>query len=307
MTRDRLAWIAVATLVASSSAALAQPTPAFKYATAEEAAALEKAKEVKWEAAAQGGLILTTGNSRVTTFAAGLSASRKAQKNKLSLEAGGAYARSSIFLGVDANGNGALSEDEIDRPSLTTTRSWMVKGRYDRFLTAKNALFVAAGLAADRPAGKELVGNGQLGYSRELYHHEAHTFMGEIGYDFTFEDLVVAGDGVAIHSIRAFTSYKGALSEDAAIDASVEGLFNMNKLDSAGGKIDAFGDNRLTSKLALTTKLSPKLSFRFAFEAKYDSAPSPRPPFAIPYEAGFVPLADELDTKAEATLIVTLL
>ncbi len=305
MTRERLAWIAAAIVTAASSASLAQPTPTFKYATAEEAAALEKAK-VKWEAAAQAGLIMSTGNSRITTFAAGLSASRKAEKNKLSLDAAAAYARSSIFLGVDDNGNGFLSEDEIDRPSLTTTRSWMVKGRYDRFLTAKSSLFVAAGIAADRPAGKELVGNGQLGYSRELYQHEEHTFIGEIGYDFTFEDLVI-GDGVAIHSIRGFAGYKGALSPDSAIDASVEGLFNVNTLDSAGGKIEAFGDDRITSKLALTTKLSPKLSFRFAFEARFDSAPAPRPPFGIPYEMGFVPLADELDTKAEATLIVTLL
>jgi hypothetical protein len=305
MTR-RLAWIAAATVTAASSASLAQPNPAFKYASAEEAAALEKEKEVKWEATAQAGLIMSTGNSRVTTFAAGISASRKAQKNKLSLDASAAYARSSIFLGVDEDGNGALSEDEIDRPSLTTTRSWSVKGRYDRFLTAKNALFLAAGLAADRPAGKELVGNAQAGYSRELYQHEEHTFLGEVGYDFTFEDLVV-GDGVAIHSIRGFAGYKGALSPDTAVDASVEGLFNMNSLDSAGGKIDAFGDDRITSKLSLTTKLSEKLSFRFAFEARYDSAPAPRPPFAIPYEMGFVPLADELDTKAEATLIVTLL
>ncbi|MDQ3368308.1 MAG: DUF481 domain-containing protein [Myxococcota bacterium] len=306
MTHDRLAWIALAIVMAASSAALAQPVPTFKYATAEEAAALEKEKEVKWEATAQAGLIMSTGNSRVTTFAAGLSASRKAQQNKLSLDAAAAYARSSIFLADDRNGNGVLSEDELDRPSITSTRSWMVKGRYDRFLTAKNALFVAAGVAADRPAGKELVGNGQAGYSRELYHHDEHTFLGELGYDFTYEDLVV-GDGVAIHSIRAFAGYKGALSPDSAVEASVEGLFNMNTLDSAGGQIDTFGDNRITSKLSLTTKLSQKLSFRFAFEARFDSAPAPRPPFAIPYEMGFVPLADELDTKAEATLIVTLL
>lgn len=293
-------------LALAGSTASAQPTPAFKYATAEERAALEKENAVKWEAAAQAGLILMTGNSRVTTFASGLTASRKDRSNKLTLDANAAYARSSIFLGFDANGNGALSSDEIDRDSQTTTRAWLLKGRYDRFLTAKNSLFVAAGVSADRPAGRELVGNGQLGYSRELYQSGPHTFIGEAGYDFTYEDLVV-GSGVAIHSMRGFGGYKGALSDDTAVDASVEGLFNMNSITNASGTFDAFEDNRINSKVALTTKLGTRLSFRFSFEAKFDSAPAPRPPLAIPYEPGFVPVAEELDTKAEATLIISLL
>jgi hypothetical protein len=227
----------------------------------------------------------------------------------VSFEAGAAYAKSSIFLGVDENGNGMLSEDEITRPSSVTTRSWMLKGRYDRFLTKKNALFISAGVAADKPAGKELVGNGQVGYSRELYHHDVHTFTGEGGYDLTYEDQLGSPDpeGFAIHSLRGFAAYKGALSDDTSVDASVEGLFNMNSLETGTGHVDSFDDRRWTGKLALSTKLSTKLAFRFAFEAKHDSAPAPRAPFAIPYEAPFVPVADKLDTKAEATLIVTLL
>jgi hypothetical protein len=286
--------------------AFAQPTPSFKYATADDVAAAEKAEKPKWEAGAQAGLILTTGNSRVTTFATGLTASRKAKRHKLSLEAGAAYAKSSIFLGVDEDGNGTLSPDEIERPSQVTTRSWMLKGRYDQYLTKKNALFLSAGVLADKPAGKELVGNAQAGYSRELYHHDVHTFTGEVGYDFSYEDQVI-GDGFGIHSLRGFVAYKGVLSDDTSVDATVEGLFNVNDLQTATGPVDAFDDQRYLGKLALSTKLSTKLAFRFSFEAKYDNAPAPRAPFAIPFEAGFVPVADKLDTKAEATLIVSLL
>jgi hypothetical protein len=289
------------------STASAQPNPTFKYATDDDRAAVEKADEAKWEASAQAGLILTTGNSRVTTFAAGLNASRKAKANKLSLEANTAYARSSIFLGVDRNGNGTLSPDEIDRPSTTTTKSWLLRGRYDRFLTDNNALFISAGVFADRPAGKELVGNGQLGYSRGLYKSGAHALVGEFGYDFTYEDQVAVGDAFAIHSMRGFVGYKGTFSEDTSLEGSVEALLNMNSLSTPAGEVDAFGDRRFIGKLALTTKLTEKLSFRFSFEAKHDSAPATRPALAIPYEDGFVPLADKLDTKAEATLIVALL
>lgn len=302
-----LSSVLVCAAIAAPAVAFAQPTPTFKYASADDAAAAEKAEDKpKWEASAQAGLILTTGNSRVTTFSTGLTASRKAKKNKLTLDASAAYAKSSIFLGVDEDGNGKIGPDEIDRPSSVTTRSWGLKGRYDRFLTTHNSLFVAAGIAADKPAGKELLGNGQAGYSRQLYAKDEHTFVGEVGYDFTYEDPVV-GEGYGIHSLRGFVGYTGALSEDTSVLASVEGLFNLNTEETAPNKPEAFHDRRFTGKLSLNTKLSSKIAFRFAFEAKHDSAPSPRAAFALPYEDGFTPLADKLDTKAEASLIVNLL
>lgn len=297
----------IATSLALAGNAGADPDPSFKYATADDRAALEKVDVVKWEAAMQAGLLLTTGNSRLTSFSAGLTASRKEKNNKLSLEADAAYGRSTILIGADANGNGALSPDEIDHISATTTKSWLLKGRYDRFLTENNSLFVAAGVSADRPAGKALIGNGQLGYSRQLYHSGPHTIVGEAGYDYTYEDLVAASSGVSIHSLRGFAGYKGALGDDTSVDLSVEGLFNINSVTKPTGTFDAFEDDRVNSKAALTTKLSTRLSLRFSFEAKYDRAPAPRPALAIPYEPGFVPAADKLDTKTEATLIVSLL
>ncbi len=280
--------------------------PKFMFGSKEEAAELTKADRVEWKLGAQGSLILSTGNSRVTTFGAGLSASRKANRNKFSLDAGVAYARSRIFLAADTDESDTIEEDEVRRPSQTTTRSWMVRGRYDRYLSAANALYGAAGVSADEPAGKELVGNGQVGYSRQVYQDSVHLALAEVGYDLTYEDQV-AGEGVAIHSLRVFAGYTAKLSADTGLEASVEALSNLNQLDTPGGDVSAFEDNRVNGKLSLTTKLFQNLSFRVAFEAHYDAAPAPRPPFATPYAEGFAPLADELDTRTEATLIVSFL
>ena len=285
--------------------------PKFMFGSKEEAAELTKADKVEWKLGAQGSLILSTGNSRVTTFGAGLSASRKANMNKFSLDAGVAYARSRIFLAADTDesgtaGSGTIEEDEVSRPSQTTTRSWMVRGRYDRYLSAANALYGAAGLLADEPAGKELVGNGQVGYSRQVYEDSVHVALAEVGYDLTYEDQV-SGAGVAIHSLRVFAGYTAKLSPDTGLAVSAEALSNLNQLDTPGGEVSAFEDNRVNGKLSLTTKLFGNLSFRVAFEAHYDNAPAPRPPFATPYAEGFTPLADELDTRTEATLIVNFL
>jgi hypothetical protein len=297
----------VAAVVAPSAPlARAQTEPKFTYGTKEEAAELEKKEEVEWKAAAQASLLILTGNSRVTTFAGGATASRKAHGNKFALEAGAAYARSSILLATDQNADGMIQEGELSRPSQTTTRSWMTKGRYDRFLTENNSLYGAAGLMSDRPAGKDLVANGQVGYSRQIYKDAMHLLLGEVGYDYSYENLVV-GDGLSIHSLRVFAGYQGKLTGQTQLDISGEGLFNLNSLDTPTGDVSAFHDNRLLGKLALTTNLTQAVSFRFAFEARDDSHPAPRPPLALPYAAGFIPAADELDTKTEATLIVNFL
>lgn len=310
--------MALATVNAASAQVpalpLAQPTappsdpkrPRFAFGSKEEAAELTRADHVEWKVQAQGGLILTTGNSRVTTAAAGLNAFRKANRNKFSLEAGAAYARSRIALAIDENANGVIDRGEVVRRSQTTNRSWLVRGRYDRYLTTTNAIYGAAGLSADEPAGKELVGNGQVGYSRSLYEDTVHLVVVEGGYDLSYEDQV-AGDGVAIHSLRGFVGYTGKLTATTGLDVSIDVLSNLNRLDSPGGQIDAFTDNRVNGKLSFTTSLFRKLSFRVGFEALYDNAPAPRPPFGLPYAEGFTPLAEELDTRTEATLIVNFL
>ncbi|HEU5055956.1 MAG TPA: DUF481 domain-containing protein [Kofleriaceae bacterium] len=307
MRRTGVLAAAAAALAITGGPARAQSAdPAFKYGTKEERAEVEKVEQVEWKAAALAGLIMTTGNSRVTTFSAGGNASRKEKGNKFSLEGGAAYARSSIFLAVDGNMNGVIDPSEVSRPSQTTTRAWYGKGRYDRFLTDNNSLYVVGGLAGDRPAGKDLVGNGQLGYSRQVFQNEVHLLVAEVGYDYTYESLV-GGESNSIHSLRTFAGYGGKLSDETGVDGSVEALFNVNEYDTPAGTIDRFQDNRVTSRMSITTKMFGDLSFRFAFEARYDNAPSPRPPFAIPYAAGFAPLAESLDTKTEASLIYNFL
>lgn len=286
----------VCALCTSTSLASAQE-PKFEYGKKEEV------KGVEWKASAQAGLLLTTGNSKSTTFSAGAMGSRKEGRNKLELNAGAAYARSSVYLAIDDDGDGAIGEDEIQRPASTTTRSWLVKARYDRFLTDNNSLYVLAIASADVPAGKDFVGGGQAGYSRQLYKTDKHRVVVEGGYDFSYEDLT-AGDSSSIHSVRLFSGYEGVVRTDTSVLASVEFLANMNSLSDDVG---AFDDRRTTGALALTTKVYEDISFRFSFTAKHDSAPAPRPPFSIPYEAGFLPLADELDTKTEATLIINFL
>jgi len=292
------AGLALLTLLAGTAAA-----QSFTYGKAED---VKDVKEIKWTASAEGGLLATTGNAEILTGTLGAKATRLDPRNKVDASVGLAYARSNILIASDLNGNGFLSEDEIDEATVTSANSWEAKLRYDRFLTDFDSLFATAKIGADEPAGKDLIGGAQVGYSRRLYRDERHEVVVEGGYDFTYENLAATGaESLSIHSARGFTGYKGTVRTDTAVEGSVEVLANLNK--EAGGTIKAFEDTRVNGLIGLSTKLTEDIAFAVSFSLKYDHAPAPRAPFPIPYEAGFVPLTEELDTITKASLIISIL
>jgi hypothetical protein len=274
----------------------------------------EELKDVKareWKAQAKLGGLLTTGNSQAGSISLGGNVSLKAGMNKFALEASWAYARSNVLSTTDVNNNGAIEQGEIFRQDTVTTNLWQAKARYDRFFSENNSAYLAGLLAGDTPGGKELLGGGQIGYSRVLYKNARHEAVAEIGYDFSYESYVGKTDSVAIHSLRLFTGYKLKITDATGVFASFEGIFNLNtetvptedKTNEAG----AFKDTRLNGKIGASMTLWKKLSVSVSCSLKYDNTPAPRGAFKIPFAAGFVPLSDKLDTITEAALIYTFL
>jgi hypothetical protein len=292
--------------------------PKFEYGKSDD---LKDVKAVIWKAAAQAGFVFTSGNSHTTTLTGGVMASRKEGDNKFSIEAAGAYGKSELRIAQDTNVDGVIGPGEIQTVNQETTNSYLAKARYDRFLTEQNSIFVTARAGADKIAGKSLIFGAQLGYSRLIYKDENHELAGEAGYDFSYESYAADGvDSLSIHSARLFVGYTGKLSTETSIGGAVEWLTNLssekdapNDTDGDGNAfgqtgVDAFKDNRITGKAELTTKLRTNMSFRVAFSAKYDSAPAPLPDVkGFKYQADYQPIAEDLDTTAEAQLIVDLL
>jgi hypothetical protein len=289
----------VALAIAVPGVALAQPAPKFEFGKAEE---VEKVKEVEWTAAAEAGIVFTTGNAETTTISAGLKASRKTGQNKLSLEGSMTYAQSGTRVLQDNNGNGMIDdESEITTVDTTTAETYAAKVRYDRFLTKFNSLFVAALASRDRPAGKEKALGVQGGYSRQIYKTEKAEAVAEIGYDFSREDLT-AGNSLSIHSARAFVGFKAEMTEGTSLDASFEVLTNLNEEDLPTGKDGGFGkDTRLNGKVGINSKIGTNLSVQTSIELKYDHRPGPLPIKGL--AMGFVPEASNLDTIMKASLI----
>src|SRR5438067_5939053 len=182
-------------LLASAGVASADE-PKFVYGKQEE---VKDVKDVEWHATAEGGLVLTTGNSETTSASGGFKVSRKTGANKFALEASGAYAQASVRVLDDLNGNGMIDgPEEITTVDTTTAETLQSKARYDRYLTDFNSLFVAALASRDVPAGRLSVFGAQVGYSRRLYKTKDAETVAEIGYDFSREHLA-AGSPVEIH------------------------------------------------------------------------------------------------------------
>ena len=291
-------------LGAASAQVIADPK--YQFAKPEEVA------DVEWTTQAKAGFILTTGNAQTSSFSFGLNAARKQAGNKFSFDAGIAYARSSVLTPRDANANMIIEPNEIARVDQTTANAWFTKLRYDRFFTNHNAAYVAALLAADRPAGKDFYGGGQVGYSRLLYKSARHEAVAELGYDLSHESYITPVDSaVTIHSMRAFLGETFKLSDVTSLYANFESLFNLNREsvldadDPTQMTVAPFKDTRLVSKVGLTTSIWKNLLFTFGVTLKYDHNPAVRPAFTgFTYAPGFTPFADKLDTLSEAALVV---
>src|SRR5689334_833960 len=102
--------------------------PKFEYGKAEE---VKDVKDVEWVAAAEAGLVFTTGNSETTTGTGGIRASRKTGKNKLAIEGSAAYAKSGLRVIADQNGNGTIDNaSEIQEVQTVTAETLASKLRY---------------------------------------------------------------------------------------------------------------------------------------------------------------------------------
>jgi putative salt-induced outer membrane protein YdiY len=274
-------------------------------------------KEPKWDVQAKAGLLAASGNSKSISFTVGGTAAHTWSSNRLLLEAGIAFARSQLLIANDGNGNGVIDPDEIERITQTTTKAASAKLRYDRFFGGadQNSAFLSARVASDPPAGKQIVGGTQLGYSRQIFKSERFETIGELGYDFTYEKDEDAPPamtpGVSIHSLRAYLQESVRFPPQIGAALKFELLENLNSEtapnEDGTDTVGTFKDMRINAGATLNAALTSKVSLAFGFTVRYDAAPSLRPAFSLPYAPGFRPFADKLDTLTEASLVVTLL
>jgi hypothetical protein len=268
----------------------------------------EVAKAPPWTAAVTAGFGLTTGNAQsINLSGAGNVGYRFSPDDLLVLDAGIAFQRTSMQTAdlSTANGTVITGTTTIDQ---TVSNAWFTKLRYDHFF-GLNAIYAFTNMGGDVPAGKQFLWGVQVGYSRALWKTATNELVAEAGFDYTYQRYVVGTpDSVNIAGLRGFLGYLGTPTPDLSYNASIEYIGNLNPEDTPTGRVDVFGDNRLTMKLGVTWKIFGDGSMGFRFRALYDSAPAPKPPPAgYSWAPGFQPLANPWDTFTELVLVYKLM
>jgi hypothetical protein len=280
---------------------------------------LEEVKLVVWKVNVSVGALVNTGNSNNASVSASGFASRNDGKNKLTLDVGGAFARSTIYGPTDqARTQGFIASDQdILATEQTTTALWGAKFRYDRFFTPNNSLYVTAFANGNEPAGRRVATGGQVGYARQLVKTLRHALALEAGLDYTFENLVAENTpNLHIASLRTFIGYGFTFNDAVGLQLSCEYLGNLNPYTSPYGPMGPFGpdvspfiDSRLIGKTILNAKLWKWLTFRFSFTVLFDNVPAPRGPIpgGVPYAPGVILGSQNVDTITDISLVFAIL
>ncbi len=279
---------------------------------------MEEIPKVVWKALASANFSAATGNANVISISGGAFVSRNDGKNRVLLSADGLYGFTKNRVQNDTNMNGMADPGDVDNgvgeERKTTAALFLSRLRYDRFFTPNNSGYVAVYAGFDLPASIQVKTGVQAGYARQILKSRMHELSAELGYDFTFDRLLVPGtmimpeattQDVYLHSGRLFLGYLLSVSEHTAVRASAEALINFNGVHIGDRDVGAGQATRFNGKLEVTTRVWQPISFRAAFNLRYNNAPALNAAPGITYSPDNPSRYNQtLDTLTELGLVV---
>ncbi|MCC6217811.1 MAG: DUF481 domain-containing protein [Polyangiaceae bacterium] len=233
-------------------------TSGFEAAAKEPEIEDKNATELKLSA---GGL-LARGNSRSLSLTGAGKLRLRREDNQLSAATAGNY------------GQSAATPDGRERATVENLQG---KLRYDRFVAAGFAVFLATSALRDRFQGLDLRLNLDPGFAYYVIDAEKHQLWAELGYDLQYdvrrsEALVAAAaagepqaETETRHSVRGFLGYENSLNDAVVFATGAEAL--VAPADTSQWRL--VWDTSLTSQLAGNFSLATSLTVR------YDHAPLP--------------------------------
>jgi hypothetical protein len=274
-----LVWGAVSLAILSAPARADDST--FAGAVLPPEAPEEEKPKPETKLTAELGGTLATGNSNYYAINGGLNGTHQANRNKIALAAGVNLGAARAIVDVDEDGVPEDIEDEFTE----NARRLSVDGRYDRFLSDKDSLYVLAGAFHDRFAGFDLRAHEQIGYSRHLVKSARTELRAEIGADWAQENYVdeVEPNYRNVVAVRVLLGLSHKFSDSVSLSDTVEVYENVINVD----------DVRILNGATLTSALSGKLSVKLTHALIFDN---------VPVE-GFRPL----DQTTMITLVASLL
>lgn len=239
------------------------------------------AEKPETKVSAELGGTFASGNASFFAINGGLTASHQFDKNKFGLIAG-------VNLGqavADADASGKLEQSERDVGYTKNVERFYAEGRYDRFLSDKDSVYLLAGGFKDIFAGYDLRTHEQIGYSRLLIKDDLTSLNTEIGVDFAQENYVEGVDpnNLNILAGRVMLGFTHKFNENVSFADTLEVYVNV--LDPE--------DVRVLNTATLSSAISSNLSLKVSHSLIFDN---------VPVE-GF----EKLDQTTMLTLVASLL
>lgn len=276
--------LAAAVLVPALAAA--QPAATADRAAAPEAKALVAApKEGKdapdlkkssdaLNAALSAGGMLSTGNTRTQALTLNGTFELRRGMNGFGFAALGNYGASAL----------------PGKDSETTAENFQLRGRYERYLTDRFALFLMLTERYDRFQGLASRTNIDPGAKYMIWKPENSALWGELGYDFQYDIRTQTGrhkldaDGKEIpgaplndktlsdHSARAFLGFRHAFSKEVTLSTGLEYLQSFVKTELTEKTAP---NSRVNFDVTIAAKLYGGIAAGVGFTARYDRTPLP--------------------------------
>lgn len=161
-----------------------------------------------------------------------------------------------------------------------TAQNTLGRARYDLFLSANDALFIAVAPRHDKFAGLKLRLQSQAGYSRNIFARaNVHRLWAEVGYDYTHDrfmdppsdttaTVVMREDDADtnnVHSARIFFGYTAHLSTTSNLSLGEETLLDFQDKKN----VRVYGLAELTASITQAFKLGVQSRILF------DNVPAP--------------------------------
>lgn len=207
----------------------------------------EAPKLPEWENNAEASLLLTSGNTEVTTLGLGLGSIYR--PDPWTVKGKGAYVTSKTV-------------------GVKTAESLEFGLRGERKITEALSGYLSSSFFKNEFAGFESRWGLEAGISYLLLSEEAHTLTTDLGFGFLKENLISGPMGASLGD-RSFATgrlgveYKWKISPSAELSDSLSLLENFSETS----------DWRLSNQIALTTIMTDMLSLKVGFKVDYLNTP----------------------------------
>jgi len=262
------------------------------------ALAQDEGKELGWSDTADFSLVMTGGNTEITTLGFNNNLQRKWEKALFEFKIGALRAKTTSNLGFAV---GSPGDFVVPETTAVTAENYYALARYDRNITKKFFWYVAAGWLRNEFAGIRNRYTGTAGVGNIWYDREKIFFRTNYGLSYTDQEDVVAVPGVDRSYPGVLLGWNLLSQFTKSAQYGNDFIYNYNSEESK--------DWRAIMDQWIAVSMTERLALKVSLQLLYNNDPAIReyelrPDLTSPSTGSVFIQLDELDTIFGVSLVV---